>query len=165
MWLLITTFAKYSNPFYILLFYHQNLWHSTRTICWYSICHFFDLHDTYNFIARIYWIINIFCFYKSMLHYWVYIYNRMKYGLPMFWYHLVWPCPMKYFYTYVFCFTQTLIVVDKSSTAFHLCSLITNGFKLRSAGFKSIRVGLTIHGSLFKDRYLVAKEPLKLIRQ
>ena len=33
---------------------------------------------------------------------------------------------------------------------------------LSSTGFKSIRVGLIIHGLLFNDTHLVAKEPLKL---
>ena len=44
----------------------------------------------------------------------------------------------------------------------HLFKLIMNGYYLSSLGFISIRVGLTIHGSSFKIRHLVAEEILKL---
>ena len=37
-----------------------------------------------------------------------------------------------------------------------------NGSYISSIGFKSIRVGLPMHGSSFNDRHFVAKEYLKL---
>ena len=40
--------------------------------------------------------------------------------------------------------------------------VIMNWEYLSSKGFISIRVGLTIHGSSFKNRHLVAKDSLKL---
>ena len=36
------------------------------------------------------------------------------------------------------------------------------GYYLSSTGFKSIRAGLTMHGSSFNDTHLVAKDSLKL---
>ena len=44
----------------------------------------------------------------------------------------------------------------------HLSKLIMNEQYLTSTGFKSIRVGLTIHGSSFKNRHFVAKDSVKL---
>ena len=47
----------------------------------------------------------------------------------------------------------------------HLSKLIMNEHYLRSTGFKSIRVGLIMHGPLFKNRHFVrlpAKDSLKL---
>ena len=44
----------------------------------------------------------------------------------------------------------------------HLSKLIMNVQYLSSTGFKSMRVGLIIHGSSFNDAHLVAKELLKL---
>ena len=44
----------------------------------------------------------------------------------------------------------------------HLFKLITNGQYLSSTEFISIRVSLTMHGSSFKNRHLVAKKLLKL---
>ena len=44
----------------------------------------------------------------------------------------------------------------------HLFKLIMNGYYLSSAGFISIRVGLTMHVSSFKNRHLVWSETLAL---
>ena len=44
----------------------------------------------------------------------------------------------------------------------HLSKLIINGQYLSSTGFKSTRVGPTMHDSPFKNRHSVAKEMLKL---
>ena len=56
------------------------------------------------------------------------------------------------------------IFADTSSTALQLplrlSRLMMSG--LSSIGFKSIRVFLLMHGSLFNDTHLVAKDSLKL---
>ena len=43
----------------------------------------------------------------------------------------------------------------------HLSKLIVNGSNIISKGFKSMRVGLTMHGSLFEDIHFAAKYILK----
>ena len=76
IWSLIKLCAKYTNPFYVFIFYHHNLlvqclwhllisisdicWHSNRYICWHIICHicWCTVRDVYNFITYNYWIIN-----------------------------------------------------------------------------------------------------------
>ena len=47
-------------------------------------------------------------------------------------------------------------------TSLHLSKLIMNGSYLSSMGFKSIKVGLAIHGSELQDIDLVPKDLLKL---
>ena len=58
------------------------------------------------------------------------------------------------------------IFVDTSLKSLQLplnvSRLIMNGQQLSSIGFKSIKAGLSIHGSLFNDINSVAKDPLKL---
>ena len=61
-----------------------------------------------------------------------------------------------------FVFFRTHILEDNTlQLQLHLYRLTMNGY-LRSKGFKSIRVGLTMHGSSFKDRHFFAKGLLKL---
>ena len=43
----------------------------------------------------------------------------------------------------------------------YLFNVIINGWYSSSRGFKSIRVGLTMHGSSFKNRYFITKDSLK----
>ena len=58
---------------------------------------------------------------------------------------------------------RTHIFGDKTlRVLIHLFKLITNRSYLSSTGFKSIRVGLTVHSSEFKNGNFVPKEIVKL---
>ena len=60
----------------------------------------------------------------------------------------------------------THIFMENSSTELqlllHLSKLIMHKYYLRSKGFKIIKVGLAVDGSLFIYIHLVAKDPIKL---
>ena len=97
-----------------------------------------------------------------MLYYWICIKNYIKYVLSMFLFHLT----LKDSTFTSFFALRTHIFTDKSSAIpqlpLRLSWLIMHGKLLSSTGFKSVRVGSAIHGSLFYDTHLVPKELLKL---
>ena len=63
---------------------------------------------------------------------------------------------------FFFCFGTHIFEDKTSQLPLQLFKLNMNGQYLSSTGFKSIKVGLTMQGSSFKNRHFVAKELLKL---
>ena len=86
-----------------------------------------------------------------MLCFWICMYNHMKYFLSLF--SFIFICYyIKCFKIYVYVsFGKHIFSAMSLKPPVHLSNVIMNGQYLSSAAFKLARVGLTIHGSSFKN--------------